>query len=90
MRKIWIFFSVVVRKAMSWHPDFSANGKPFYLAIADALADDVRLGVAQPGEKLPTQRPKVKTVAPSEKKKLPESTTVPEPSDPAGKVPKVP
>jgi DNA-binding transcriptional MocR family regulator len=41
---------------MSWRPDFSANGKPFYLAIADALADDVRLGVVQPGEKLPTQR----------------------------------
>ncbi len=41
---------------MAWRPDFSANGKPFYLAIADALADDVRRGVVQPGEKLPTQR----------------------------------
>ena len=41
---------------MSWRPDFSANGKPFYLAIADALAEDVRLGVVQAGEKLPTQR----------------------------------
>ena len=41
---------------MAWRPDFSANGRPFYLAIADALADDVRRGVVQAGEKLPTQR----------------------------------
>lgn len=41
---------------MAWRPDFSADGKPFYLAIADALAADIALGVAQPGEKLPTQR----------------------------------
>jgi DNA-binding transcriptional MocR family regulator len=39
-----------------WRPDFSANGKPFYLAIADALAADVARGLVQPGEKLPTQR----------------------------------
>jgi DNA-binding transcriptional MocR family regulator len=44
------------RQGMAWRPDFSANSKPFYLAIADALADDVRLGVVQAGEKLPTQR----------------------------------
>jgi len=41
---------------MAWRPDFSADGKPFYLAIADALATDIRLNVVQPGEKLPTQR----------------------------------
>lgn len=41
---------------MAWRPDFSADGKPFYLAIADALAADIRLGAVQPGEKLPTQR----------------------------------
>jgi DNA-binding transcriptional MocR family regulator len=41
---------------MAWRPDFSADGRAFYLAIADALAADIALGVAQPGEKLPTQR----------------------------------
>src|ERR1044072_247463 len=41
---------------MAWRPDFSANGRAFYLAIADALAADIALGVVQPGEKLPTQR----------------------------------
>ena len=41
---------------MAWRPDFSANGKPFYLAIADALAADLAAGVVRPGEKLPTQR----------------------------------
>jgi DNA-binding transcriptional MocR family regulator len=41
---------------MTWRPNFCADGKPFYIAIADALAADIGLGVAQPGEKLPTQR----------------------------------
>ena len=41
---------------MAWRPDFSANGRPFYLAIADALAADIARGVVQPGERLPTQR----------------------------------
>lgn len=41
---------------MAWRPDFSADGKPFYLAIADALAADISRGRVQPGERLPTQR----------------------------------
>ena len=41
---------------MAWRPDFAADGKPFYLAIADALAADLTAGIVQPGEKLPTQR----------------------------------
>lgn len=41
---------------MAWRPALSATGKPFYLAIADALAADIALGLVLPGEKLPTQR----------------------------------
>jgi DNA-binding transcriptional MocR family regulator len=41
---------------MAWRPDFSADGKPFYLAIADALAADIAAGRVRPGERLPTQR----------------------------------
>ncbi|HTU13526.1 MAG TPA: PLP-dependent aminotransferase family protein [Allosphingosinicella sp.] len=47
---------------MAWRPDFSADGKPFYLAIADALAADMKAGRVQPGEKLPTQRDLAETL----------------------------
>ncbi|MGX7708738.1 aminotransferase-like domain-containing protein [Methylobacterium sp. Gmos1] len=40
----------------AWAPDLKRRGKPHYLAIADALADDVRTGRLMPGMRLPTQR----------------------------------
>ena len=39
-----------------WTPDLKRWGKPHYLAIADALADDIRTGHLLPGTRLPTQR----------------------------------
>ncbi|MEE7441591.1 MULTISPECIES: PLP-dependent aminotransferase family protein [Methylobacterium] len=39
-----------------WTPDLRRWGKPHYLAIADALADDIRTGHLLPGTRLPTQR----------------------------------
>ena len=39
-----------------WRPDLSARRGPLYLAIADALEDDVRMGRLQPGGRLPAQR----------------------------------
>jgi DNA-binding transcriptional MocR family regulator len=39
-----------------WLPDLSASGRPAYLAIADAIADAVRLGRLRPGQLLPTHR----------------------------------
>ena len=38
-----------------WTPTL-AQGKPIYLAIADAMADAIKMGVLQPGEKLPPHR----------------------------------
>ncbi len=38
-----------------WTPTL-IQGKPIYLAIADAMADDIKLGALQPGEKLPPHR----------------------------------
>ncbi|MBX6369134.1 MAG: PLP-dependent aminotransferase family protein [Rhodospirillales bacterium] len=40
----------------SWAPDLSAAKGPRYLAIADALAADIRAGRLAPGTRLPTHR----------------------------------
>lgn len=39
-----------------WEPNLSARQGPVYLAIADALAEDVAAGRLAPGERLPTHR----------------------------------
>ena len=39
-----------------WTPDLSARDKPRYLAIADAIADDIRAGRLAPADRLPPQR----------------------------------
>lgn len=40
----------------AWRPTIVTNGKPHYVAIADAIADGVRSGVLSAGERLPPQR----------------------------------
>ncbi|WP_132255649.1 PLP-dependent aminotransferase family protein [Methylobacterium segetis] len=42
--------------AGAWAPDLKRWGKPHYLAIVEALADDIRNGRLLPGTRLPTQR----------------------------------
>ncbi|MCJ2058516.1 PLP-dependent aminotransferase family protein [Methylobacterium sp. J-048] len=42
--------------AGAWTPDLKRWGKPHYLAIAEALADDIRTGRLTVGTRLPTQR----------------------------------
>jgi DNA-binding transcriptional MocR family regulator len=39
-----------------WMPDLSKSNQPSYLAIADAIGDDVRAGKLRPGDTLPTHR----------------------------------
>jgi DNA-binding transcriptional MocR family regulator len=39
-----------------WTPDLSAREKPHYLAIADAIAEDIRSGRLSPADRLPPQR----------------------------------
>jgi DNA-binding transcriptional MocR family regulator len=39
-----------------WWPDLSASDKPRYLAIADAIAEDIRNGRLSPSDRLPPQR----------------------------------
>jgi DNA-binding transcriptional MocR family regulator len=39
-----------------WTPRLDRGGKPVYLAVADAIADDVRNGRLSPGARLPAQR----------------------------------
>ncbi len=39
-----------------WMPDLSARDKPHYLAIADAIAEDIRIGRLAPADRLPPQR----------------------------------
>src|SRR5215472_9605695 len=39
-----------------WAPDLSRRRGPRYLAIADAIADDVASGQLKPGIRLPTHR----------------------------------
>ncbi|HYG85365.1 MAG TPA: PLP-dependent aminotransferase family protein [Azospirillum sp.] len=40
----------------AWIPEIAGRDKPVYLAIADAISDDVRAGRLSPGERLPPQR----------------------------------
>lgn len=39
-----------------WAPQLSRLGKPRYLAIADAIAEDIRNGKLSPSDRLPPQR----------------------------------
>jgi DNA-binding transcriptional MocR family regulator len=39
-----------------WTPNLSRLGKPRYLAIADAIAEDIRNGALAPSDRLPPQR----------------------------------
>lgn len=39
-----------------WRPDLSGSDKPRYLAIADAIADDINAGTLVIGDRLPPQR----------------------------------
>jgi DNA-binding transcriptional MocR family regulator len=39
-----------------WKPDIASRRGRRYLAIADALADDIKNGVVRPGDRLPTHR----------------------------------
>jgi len=39
-----------------WWPDLSETDKPRYLAIADAIAEDIRNGRLAPADRLPPQR----------------------------------
>jgi len=39
-----------------WTPDLSRNDKPRYLAIAEAIADDIKAGRLASGDRLPPQR----------------------------------
>jgi len=41
---------------MPWVPDLSHAHPPVYLAVADAIAEDIRTGRLRPGERLPTHR----------------------------------
>ncbi|MEJ2021710.1 MAG: PLP-dependent aminotransferase family protein [Maritimibacter sp.] len=40
----------------NWTPQTEANGKPRYIAIADAIEQDIKDGVLSPGTRLPPQR----------------------------------
>lgn len=39
-----------------WRPEIEGRNRPVYLAIADAIAEDVRSGTLHPGQRLPPQR----------------------------------
>ncbi|WP_448191455.1 aminotransferase-like domain-containing protein [Azospirillum sp. sgz301742] len=41
---------------VAWVPEIADRRKPVYLAIADAIAEDVRSGRLAPGQRLPPQR----------------------------------
>jgi DNA-binding transcriptional MocR family regulator len=45
-----------------WAPNLSRLGKPRYLAIADAIADDIRNGRLGPADRLPPQRQLARTL----------------------------
>ncbi len=48
---------------IDWKPDLSASEKPRYLAIADAIAEDIRGGRLSAGDRLPPQRELAKNLA---------------------------
>lgn len=41
---------------LDWSPKLPNDGKPKYLAIADALSDDIKAGILMVGSRLPPQR----------------------------------
>jgi DNA-binding transcriptional MocR family regulator len=41
---------------VDWAPHLSRLGKPRYIAIADAIAEDIRNGILAPADRLPPQR----------------------------------
>ena len=41
---------------VDWKPNISGTGKPRYLAIADAIGEDIRAGRLSSGDRLPPQR----------------------------------
>ncbi len=43
-------------RMIDWTPDIAGIDKPRYLAIADAIADDIAKGRLSPGDRLPPQR----------------------------------
>lgn len=47
---------MIVLDATNWVPDLSTRDKPRYLAIADAIEEDVRAGRLGPSDRLPPQR----------------------------------
>jgi len=49
--------SIYNRKSMpDWTPDLSETEKPRYIAIADAISDDINAGLLVTGDRLPPQR----------------------------------
>src|SRR5260221_6307957 len=44
------------KKMDDWTPDLTLNDKPRYLAIADAIAEDIRNGRLSGADRLPPQR----------------------------------
>src|SRR5690349_4658636 len=48
---------------LGWHPDLSTRDKPRYLAIADAISDDIGAGKLVIGDRLPPQRKLAKRLA---------------------------
>jgi DNA-binding transcriptional MocR family regulator len=47
---------------VSWKPEVPVDGSPRYLAIADAIAHDVKAGALRPGDRLPPQRKLAETL----------------------------
>lgn len=45
-----------VKMLNEWNPIIDKEGKPLYIALADALESDIKSGILKPGEKLPPQR----------------------------------
>jgi len=43
-------------RPLSWKPRLAANRGPMYLAIADAIAEDIQAGRLSPGDRLPPMR----------------------------------
>ncbi len=39
-----------------WRPTLTDSGKPRYIAVADAIEEDIRNGTLAPGDRLPPQR----------------------------------
>lgn len=45
-----------INTQIDWKPNIKASGKPLYLAIAEAIRQDIEAGRLSPGERLPPQR----------------------------------